>query len=234
MAGTGLGDLDPALVRMMLTGSALGWSVLARCAALFAGAVLAMMRAPKAMVACAALAVGSLAWGGHAAASQGGLSVIRLGGDIAHLLAGLAWLGAIMLFVVQTWRARPSQSAALARLVRGLGAFAGIGTVLVGALVISGIGNLLFIAPPSAWLTMAETPYGRLILAKLALFAGMLALAAHNRFRLVPALLDADGPAACQNALNALRRSLCAEGALALAVVWCVAFTGTLDPMGAA
>jgi putative copper resistance protein D len=77
-----------------------------------------------------------------------------------------------------------------------------------------------------------QPPYGTLILAKLVMFALMFLLAAHNRFHLVPGLERAATGDAQRKALLALRRSVSLEMLLALAVVWCVAFAGTLDPMG--
>ncbi|WP_169805745.1 CopD family protein, partial [Novosphingobium rosa] len=107
-----------------------------------------------------------------------------------------------------------------------------IGGVLVGLLLVSGLGNLLFLAPPGEWPAIAHTPYGQLIIAKLALFAGMFLLAAHNRFHLVPALEQAAQPLARHKALSALRGSISLEMLLALGVIWCVALAGTLDPTG--
>jgi len=149
------------------------------------------------------------------------------------LWAGLTWLGALFLFTALLWRSGIHDRAAIARLGQQLGGFALIGTVLVGVLVISGFGNLLFLSPPGQWGQIAQTPYGRLLLTKLALFAGMFVLAGHNRFSLVPALERADGPATLRPALGALRRSVTLESLLALGVIWCIAAAGTLDPMGA-
>jgi putative copper resistance protein D len=62
---------------------------------------------------------------------------------------------------------------------------------------------------------------------KLALFAGMLALAAAHRWRLVPALAAAGGGS---NTVRVLRRTLALEAALGLAVLGVVAVLGTLEP----
>ena len=80
---------------------------------------------------------------------------------------------------------------------------------------------------------IAELPfmlYGQLLLAKLALFAAMLALAAANRFRLTPAFgkAIAQGDGSC--AVAALRRSLAAEAGAALLILGLVAWIGTLAP----
>lgn len=240
MAGSGIDYLDRSLIVMMLTGSALGWSMIARGIVLTVAMVLALTplggsgKWLSALAGLGAIAVASLAWAGHAAASQGAVGFVRLGGDVAHLWAGLTWLGALMLFITHLWQARADDHAALTRLTRELGAFSGLGTVLVGVLVASGFGNLLFLSLPGQWLVIAQTAYGRMLITKLALFAVMFLLAANNRFRLVPALETTDGHLARQRALGALRRSITLEGLLALGVIWCIAYAGTLDPMGAA
>lgn len=237
MADSPVGNLESSLVSMMLTGSALGWAVMARglFLALALGLILSQRQVPLlAVAALGAKAAACLAWGGHAAASLGLMALVRLGGDMAHLWAGLTWLGALLLFTAQVWRAHTRDSRALTRLGNQLHGFALVGTVLVGVLVLSGLGNLLFLAPPSQWGQIAATPYGRLLLTKLGLFGAMFLLAAHNRFHLVPALERAMDSRARQRALHGLRRSITLECLLALGVVWCIAAAGTMDPMGAA
>lgn len=235
MAGCAIADLEQAMLMAMLCHSALGWSIIARLAGLIAGLVLVLYRRKIPvgwLVLPTGIAAASLAWGGHAAASQGGIGMLRLAGDMAHLWCGLAWLGALMLFTAGLWRLRAADRPTMAQLLCQLSGFALIGGVLVGVLTISGLANLLFLAPPAQWGILAATPYGTLILAKLVMFGLMFLLAAHNRFHLVPGLERASTGHAQRKALSALRRSVSLEMLLALAVVWCVAFAGTLDPMG--
>lgn len=235
MAGSDVASLDRSLMITMLTGTALGWSILARTLALLAMPLLLPWVAaghPSALAGLGAIAVASLAWGGHAAASQDIEAVLRIGADVLHLWAGLTWLGALVLFTASLWRIQSEDRSAVARVTRWLGAFSLIGTVLVGLLTICGIANLLYLAPPAQWPLLASTPYGTLMLAKLALFAAMFGLAAHNRFRLVPALEMASGAGSRARAIKALRRSVSLENLIALGVLWCVAFAGTLDPFG--
>ncbi|MEE3528749.1 CopD family protein, partial [Pseudomonas aeruginosa] len=73
----------------------------------------------------------------------------------------------------------------VAVLSRTSNGFARIGTAIVAALVVSGILNYLLIAGPSFG-PLISTLYGRLLMVKLLLFAGMLALVAANRYRLSP------------------------------------------------
>lgn len=241
MAGGGIGDLDRSLVMMMLTGSALGWSIIARAMSLLLVlvALLAATRPRFApLIGLGAVAAASLAWGGHAAASQGMGGLVRLAGDIIHLWAALAWLGALFLFIASLWCVPVGNRSRLSVLARQLASFALVGSILVGLLVVSGIANLLYLAAPMQWPLVFATPYGRLIAIKLSLFALMFLLAGHNRFHLVPKLDTALGQGASasetrRKALAALRRSITLETALALSVVWCVAFAGMLDPLGA-
>lgn len=113
--------------------------------------------------------------------------------------------------------------------------FAGVGSVLVAVLVASGLVNSWFLVGPTRIPDLWTTPYGQLLSLKLGLFAGMLLLAAVNRFRLTPALAAAvNGPGRSTHAaLKSLRRSLMVETALAGLVVGLVAWLGTLAPVSA-
>ncbi|MFX4978907.1 hypothetical protein ABTC37_19750, partial [Acinetobacter baumannii] len=87
MAGTGLGGVDHDTLSMLLGSTATGWAFLARSAALIVvgAAALLLKRWPTALAVTAALfgsvAVASLAWGGHAAASEGMAGWVHLGTD---------------------------------------------------------------------------------------------------------------------------------------------------------
>ncbi|MFT6568809.1 MAG: putative copper resistance protein D, partial [Sphingomonas echinoides] len=73
--------------------------------------------------------------------------------------------------------------------------------------------------------------YGQLLLAKLALFALMLGLAALNRFRLTPRFEASIAASDHRGALGALRRSLGAETGCIIAILALVAWLGTLEPL---
>ena len=99
-----------------------------------------------------------------------------------------------------------------------------------GALIATGLVNAWLLVGPSAVGGLVTTLYGRLLLAKLALFAAMLGLAALNRYRLTPAFnraIAADDPA---GALRALRLSLAVETGCAGTILAIVAWIGTLEP----
>ena len=106
-----------------------------------------------------------------------------------------------------------------------LAKFGLLGTVFVATLVVTGVVNSLMIVGIADLPALAGSRYGWLLGAKLLLFAGMLGLAALNRWRLTPALERGDG------AIDALRLSLAVETGAAIAIVALVALLGTLDPM---
>jgi putative copper resistance protein D len=81
-------------------------------------------------------------------------------------------------------------------------------------------------------LSLPDHTYGRLLLAKIALFIAMLCLAAGNRFRLSPALDRSHQHGDPRTALAMLRVSLAAEAGCALTILAVAAWLGTLAPSG--
>lgn len=180
-----------------------------------------------------AVATASFAWSGHAAASEGAGKAVHLAADVAHGWAAAVWIGALAAFFLLL---RPPAVAArsAAALHDALHGFAGVGTVLVSALIATGLINSWFLVGPDRIEGLATTPYGRLLSLKILLFVAMLGLAAVNRFRLTPrlgrVLATPDGQAA---PLAALRRSVAIETALGIAILALVAWFGTLAPPSA-
>ena len=72
-------------------------------------------------------------------------------------------------------------------LQRALHRFSGIGSALVAAIVATGLVNSWFLVGPSRLGGLVSTPYGLILLAKLALFTLMLARAGVRRLLAVPA-----------------------------------------------
>jgi len=177
---------------------------------------------PRAAAALALVLAGAfvamLADAGHAAAASGGtIRVLHLGADAAHLVAAAAWLGALPPLVQCLAHAPPGE--ALARLATRFSAL-GIGCVAV--LLASGIVNTLFLV--GSFAALFGTAYGQLLDVKLALFAVMLGLAATNRSRLAPRLVDMD------NARRALARNASLEIMTGVAIVAIVGALGTMVP----
>ena len=178
--------------------------------------------------ALAAIALGSLAWNGHAGAGEYLQGWPRLISGIVHLLAAGAWLGAIaaLLGLLRRSQQRP-QGERAAALLAGLRGFALPGTVIVALLALTG--GISYIDLGGSITRLTDTTHGRWLLFKLLLVGGMLLLAALHRWRLVPALAAAL-QAGVSQPVRALRRSLSLELLLALLVLACVAVLGTLDP----
>jgi len=206
----------------------------ARVAALAALAVLAaLLRGGRALAllgaALGAVALGSLAWNGHGAATEGRVGDLHLASDIAHLLAAAAWLGALAalgLLLASAKRLRTKEDVAAAH--RALEGFSVAGTLIVGIIVATGLVNAWLLVGPDQVQELGDTLYGRLLVAKLALFLGMVLLASINRYRLTPALAAAaHDPRAV---IGALRRSLAFETAAAVSILALVAWLGTLMP----
>ena len=182
----------------------------------------------------AGLLLVSLALVGHTQTNDGALWIIHMSADGAHLLAAGAWLGGLLAlgYVLMLARRFPSpehNAQALATLIR----FSGMGYAAVAILIGSGLMNAwLLVGSPGR---LATTPYGQLLFVKLCLLAGMLALAAQNRFRLVPELQRSkEGCLSGESSLRLLRRNVIGEQMLGLAIVLIVGWLGTLQPAIAA
>jgi putative copper resistance protein D len=233
MAGTGLDGVDRESVSVVLDETAPGRATLWRAAALallvllglLPGAASSWWRAGAAFLGGIALA--TLAWNGHGAATEGPMGMPHLGADVVHLLASGLWLGALAMLLARLCRRAPDADH-IASTHRALAGFSGLGTLLVAAILLTGLVNFWVLVGIDHLTALTDTLYGRLLLAKLALFALMLALAARNRFRLTPALArTVDSPLA----LAALRRSVALEAAAGVAILALVAWLGTLDPI---
>lgn len=162
--------------------------------------------------------VAMLADAGHAAAASGGtIRALHLGADAAHLVAAAAWLGALPPLVHCLAHASPGE--ALARLARR---FSVLGIGCVAVLIASGIVNTLFLV--GSFAALFGTAYGQLLDVKLALFGLMLGLAATNRSRLTPRLVDADA------ARRALALNATLEIFLGVTIVAIVGALGTTVP----
>lgn len=216
MAGIGLGELDQATAEVVLAQTPLGkvmeWRLTSLACVVAACLLpLRLIRVPTLALA-GAVALGSIAWTGHAGASE---MVVHRASDVAHLIAAATWIGALAVFVVSAFSRQGADIAALAR-------FARTGSVVVAVLVLTGLLNTLAIA---GWPMMFEARWFSVLAVKLALFAVMLALAAGNRWRIVPALERGEPGATAR-----LRRSLLLEFAAGLGVIGAVSWLGVLDP----
>jgi putative copper resistance protein D len=225
-------ELRPHIEMMVLeTDVGLAWVV--RIVALVIAGLAVMLRAPGFSLLIAAFAGGvalaSLAWSGHGAMDEGSRRYWHFVVDILHLLAAGAWLGALVAFALMAKINALQTEARIRLLARAVNRFEVIGAVIVVLITVTGVVNYLFIVGPKLDEVFLST-YGVLLFIKVVLFAGMLVLAALNRFHLGPLLERSlrDGQYAV--AANALRRSVVVELAAAVVIVGLVAWLGTLSP----
>lgn len=175
----------------------------------------------------AAAFAGSLAWSGHGAGGLGSEALVHPAADLLHLVAAAAWLGALLplaLLLRATGNAPDTLAVARAATLR----FSTLGVVSVGTLLVTGIVNSWYLVGSIAALTGTE--YGRLLIAKIALFLVMVAIAAVNRLYLTPRLTQSADAALAMRAVRQLRRNAMLETLIGAAVLILVAFLGTLPP----
>ena len=236
MAGTPPWPIDQEAIGGLLTGSAIGAAWKVRVVALVIAAVAAMVAASRSaglsiVVLASAVALATLAWTGHGAMDENASGWVHLAADILHLIASGAWLGALFGLVLLVSRpAARVDPAHLSLTHRALHGFGTIGTLVVAAIVLTGLYNgwmLIGIGNVSA---LPSTLYGQLFILKMALFVAMLALASLNRFRLTPIFERAIIAHDAQAALSALRSSLAIETACIITIFALVAWLGTLEP----
>jgi copper transport protein len=218
LLGAPLGDLAAAATWRLGLRSGFGTTAAVAIAGL--ALVAAGLRADRPQVvrplAClgAAAALASFALSGHVVtAGPRWLTVPVL---LAHTTAAAFWVGALL---------------PLHRALRHLGEeaapilqrFSGIAIGAVAVLVAAGL--VLAVLQVGSIGGLVGTTYGLILLAKLALVAGLVALAAINKLRLTPALARGKPGAA-----TALRRTIAAEIGLALAIIVATAALGTTPP----
>jgi len=189
---------------------------------------LAQVKARRALIAVlwliSILLLVSLACISHAAAAT--MQPLGALGDMIHLCAAGLWIGGLVPLAIFLACVRASFS--LSEMVPYvLPRFSTLSLCCVSVLVVSGISNSwLLVGSISALFT---TPYGQLLLFKLALLAILVGFGARNRFLVKAKLPKA---AADPNLLSQLRRNVICEACLGVAVVVIVACLGVTPPAG--
>lgn len=231
---TDFAELRPHIEMMVLeTDVGLAWVV--RLIALVVGGLVVIFnqRAPGLSLLIAsiagAIALASLAWNGHGAMDEGDLRFWHFITDIWHLLASGAWFGALVALALMAKINALQTEERIRLLARAVRRFEWVGAVIVAVITVTGVVNYLFIVGPTLDDLLLST-YGILLSIKIALFAGMLVLAALNRFHLGPFLERSLRDGQYRVAANALRRSVVVELAAAVLIVGLVAWLGTLSP----
>jgi putative copper export protein/methionine-rich copper-binding protein CopC len=222
------GALDPGRLAQALTLQpwALGWWLQVAAAVVGTAGFLLAARTVRGgwtlAVAAALVAAATPALSGHASA-MGPLSWVAVPTDTLHVIAAGGWIGSLLALVVigipAALRLDPGRRGAVAAaLVQG---FSPTALVFTGILVATGV--------VSAWLHLGQfaalwtSAYGRTLLLKVGIFAGVALVGAYNFLRVRPALGEAKGAAR-------LRRSGTVELLLALAVVIVTAVLVALPP----
>jgi copper resistance protein D len=237
MAGAFEEALKPASLGFVIA-MPLGMALAVRAAIAALLLILVLALKPRWTLWCIAALLGGLisatfAWTGHGAATEGDGRLLHLVSDIVHTLAASVWIGALVAFAgLAFWRPREADAHDRG-LARALAGFAQVGTLAVGLLVVTGLVNSFFLVGVENALTLAGSPYGLLLIAKLVLFALMLGLAALNRFQLTPSLARAGDEGSSLTSIGELRLSIGVELAVGLTILALVAVMGTLAPPAA-
>ena len=152
---------------------------------------------------------------GHAAGPSP-LRAVNLFVQWLHVLAVGAWVGGLgWLLAGLRGRQRPQRVAAVVR-------FSRLAAPVLGLVAVTGLSRALHLA--GGWQGLLDTSYGRYLDLKVALFGGLVALGALNRYRVVRALV------AGVDRLGDLRRNVRGEVALAACVLAVTAVLSQLPP----
>ena len=157
---------------------------------------------------------------------------LALGLEALHLVAMAAWVGGLVGFGSLLWHTITSPAAAVAEtkgVALAIPAFSGLAIPAVGTLAISGLA--LARLHLTAWDELIRTPYGRWLLAKLLVFAAMLALAAYHQQRVHRRLRDAVAGGRDDGAtVSRFRHSLRIEAGLGVVALLFAAVLASTSP----
>jgi putative copper resistance protein D len=181
----------------------------------------------SALVILSAALVGTLAWAGHAAGGVGLEAIVHPAADVLHLVAAAAWVGTLVPLALLLGAAG-SDAASLAIARTATVRFSTLGIISVATLLATGTINGWYLSGSVP--ALFGTYYGRLLLTKIALFFGMVAIAAVNRLRFTPRLVQDARIAITQDALRQLRRNTAIEILAGAIVIAIVAVLGTNPP----
>jgi len=218
MAGEMGGMVDPAMQETAMRspqGAAFGLRVLGLtlvAVGLWRGAVaVSLLGAVAVPLMGVVLCVVSFALTGHTSVAphRAALAVLL----IFHLLVVAFWLGALWPLCISTSKETPSVAARL------IDAFSKLAVWLVPGIAVAGVALTALLVPN---LAVFKQPYGQLVLAKVALFAVLMGLAAFNKWTFGPAIGTGDARVA-----GAFRRTVICEYVLICAVLTITAILTT-------
>ncbi|PKH39021.1 copper transport protein [Nocardioides alpinus] len=221
-----------ALYQLGLPVSALGdgptWSALAAAeyvvpAALVLGLALAVVatRPPLVLLGCV-LAVAAPSLTGHTRAVTPEALVIAV--DVLHLAAGALWLGGLVALslVLGDLAARDDAGAVV------LSRFSTWAAGILGVLVVAG--SVLAWRIAGSWEALLDTGYGGFLLVKVLLVLVAIALAAWNRWSLLPRLRTAGRRRERRDAASLVVRTTVAEAGVLVAVLLVTGFLVDRSP----
>jgi len=221
-------------VQAILTGTDLGSAFFVRLFALVTAAILLTFFRTSAgwwlAISCFGISLATLAWSGHAAATEGAIGLIHRLNDAAHLVAASLWLGAIGWFLGLVLAAhRHDDHSASVGVIADMHRFAQVGAFLVIAVSMTGLVNAHLTFGIGNTGAVIDTDYGILLAAKMALVAIMVGFGARHAVlgRRFCKMEQSDA----QPTLARLRFTLAAELAVAVTVTALIAIIGTLSPM---
>jgi len=149
-------------------------------------------------------------------------------GDILHLVAAAAWVGALIPLALLL-NLSSDESLSLLKVSRiATLRFSTLGIVSVGTILLTGLNNTWVLAGSIHALT--GTDYGRLLVVKLILFLLMLGVATVNRFKLTPLMVQENDISAALEAVRRLRRNALVEASLGVLILVIVAILGAMSP----
>lgn len=148
---------------------------------------------------------------GHTRAA--GPELLVVGTDMLHLLAGSVWLGGLVGLAL----ALPGLAGRAPLAAEVLSRFSAVAAGLLVALVATGI--VLAWRILGSWSGLVDTTYGRLLLVKIGIVAVAVAIAAWNRWSLLPRLRQPTKAADRQTRARPVVRACAIEGGVLVAVL---------------
>ena len=214
MAGSWDAALQPATVQLVLGKTFFGqvwvWHLLLNLML-----VIVLARPwPALRLPVIALLLATLAPVGHGAMLDGLSGQLLILNQVVHLACVGAWLGGLLLLVLIL---RQPHGHALEPILRR---FSGVGYGLVVGLLVTGLINVRVLTG-QLWPTPLFSGFALILLIKVMLVLGMLALALLNRLRIER----------CDERVGSLKASVMLEWLLGIAAVAAVSLLGTLPPM---
>ncbi|OAE13606.1 copper resistance protein CopD [Pseudomonas simiae] len=214
MAGSWDAALQPATVQLVLGKTFFGqvwvWHLLLNLLLV----IVLIKPWPVVRLPLSALLLATLAPVGHGAMLNGLSGQLLILNQVVHLVCVGAWLGGLLLLVLIL---RQSQTRTLQPILQR---FSGVGYALVAGLLVTGLINVRVLTG-QLWPTPLFNGFALILLIKVLLVLGMLALALLNRLRIEH----------CEQRLGSLKASVMLEGLLGVCAVAAVSLLGTLPPM---